>query len=208
MYANLQCPVGKDLKALFQIDPSTVTTVAIQTIREKSARSLDVPDVNFPIIILPYLKIHLKYVRKMIIGNSCSNGKYSNDFQPLLVHSRYGDHLTTSNISHSIALFMTGVSTRLRRVTAMTLRASFATSMLHQYRSGRLGENMTEERFLELTAKQMNTSVEQLRGTYASCYRSDFGATMNLISRHFNLMMETDDADSLSAIGEVDTELH
>lgn len=128
--ANLQCPVQRELKALFQIDPITVTAVAI--IMEKSARLLDVSDVNYIIVILPYLKMHLKYVKMMIIGNSCSLDRFPNDFQALLPHVTYGGHLNTTNNSQFIFFFMTGVSSHLQRVTAMTLRAIFPTSVLPQ----------------------------------------------------------------------------
>lgn len=96
---------------------------------------------------------------------------------------------------------MRSIDGKLTNVTCMTLRSSFATSLLHQYRTGKLGHHLTEERFLELMAKQMNTSVEQLRTTYAACYSADFKDTVKIVSRHFMVVLNemsdggNDDAD-------------
>lgn len=54
-----------------------------------------------------------------------------------------------------------------------------------------MGRNMSENRFLELVAKQMNTSVEQLRATYESCYSQDFDDSVHHITKHF--MVESDE---------------
>lgn len=96
---------------------------------------------------------------------------------------------------------MAGVNSQTQSLTAMTLRASYATSMLHEIRNGRLGEGRTEDNVLELTGKQMNSSVEQLGGRYDSSYRSDYGEKMNLITRNILLVMEAKEGDDSDLIG-------
>lgn len=89
---------------------------------------------------------------------------------------------------------MRSVDPKLTNVTAMTLRASYATSMLHSYRQGEFAEeNLTEEQFLEVVAKQMNTSVEQLQNTYMAAYSMDFKQDMRLFTRHFSVTMNEQD---------------
>lgn len=184
-YARLQCPDGAALEDLYSDEAVNMETVSIKTFREKTSRALDIPGVTFPAIILPYLRFHLKLIRPLIVKRRRRSSEGFDHDDPLLLHSRHGDYLTTTNVSHSIKLFMSGVESNLKSVTAMTLRASYATSMLHNFRSGKLDTNLSEERFLELVSKQMNTSVEQLRGTYAACYSSDFKETVKLVSKHF-----------------------
>lgn len=98
-----------------------------------------------------------------------SSNKLTGDVQPLSTHSRLGGHSTATKIAHSIATLMCNVDSRHKRVTAMTLRASFAISMLHQCRNCKLATDVSEEKFLEVTANEMINSVKQLRVTHAAC---------------------------------------
>ncbi|KAI0557186.1 sodium/potassium/calcium exchanger 1 [Gracilaria domingensis] len=93
---------------------------------------------------------------------------------------------------------MTSVHPSLTSVTAMTLRTSFATAMLHDYRRGKFtkdGQEMNEDKFLGLVAKQMNTSVEQLRGTYMASRSSDFKEVTAIMTKHFCMILGEDSDD-------------
>jgi hypothetical protein len=50
----------------------------------------------------------------------------------------------------------------------MEIHGSYASMMLHSFRSKEIMVDMSENDFLHFLAKQMNTSVEQLAMTYAS----------------------------------------
>lgn len=171
--------------------------VSVKTFREKTARALDIPDVMFPIMVLPYLTFHVDFIRPILIKRRrIPMSDIFKKNQPLLVHTRTGEYLTPANISHSIRCFMRGVDPRLTNVKAMTLRASYATSMLHSYRQGKFDDNkLSEDEFLSLVAKQMNTSVEQLRGTYMASYSKDFKQTMKLFTKHFSIVMNENGDD-------------
>lgn len=68
--------------------------------------------------------------------------------------------------------------------------------MLHNFRSGRLGDDMPEDEFLELVSKQMNASPEQLRTTYAACYSEDFKETMKIVAKHLYVVLHEDEDDN------------
>lgn len=196
-YARLQCPSRKVLDTVYEKVQVAEEAITVKTFKEKTARALDIPGVVFPIMVLPYIAFHVDVVRRILIHRR--REKPSEIFlknQPLLLHTRSGEYMTPSNVSHSIRTFMRGVDPRLTNVTAMTLRASYATSMLHNYRQGRFStKNLTEEEFLALIAKQMNTSVEQLRGTYIAAYSKDFAQTMKLFTKHFSIVMNEKNDD-------------
>ncbi|KAI0558432.1 hypothetical protein FGB62_211g017 [Gracilaria domingensis] len=211
-YARLQCPsdftldecIDEELrnpKGLFEM----------KTFREKTARALDVPNINFPRLIMPYVAFHVDLVRPMILRRR--KLPLTTSFKrnrPLLLHSRTGVLLKSSHISRTIKTFMTSVHSSLTSVTAMTLRTSFATAMLHDYRRGKFtkdGQEMNEDKFLGLVAKQMNTSVEQLRGTYMASRSSDFKEVTAIMTKHFCMIMGEDSGDEDDGASESDDEL-
>ncbi|KAI0556773.1 hypothetical protein FGB62_405g08 [Gracilaria domingensis] len=203
-YARLQCPKRELLKSCWSIDMGKARGVfEMRTFREKTARALDVPNVNFPRFVLPYVAFHVEVVRPIVLrSRKMPVMKEFKRHRPLLLHSRTGLYMTTSHISRSIKTFMFGVDRSLTSVTAMTLRTSFATVMLHDYRNGKFeknGKNMDEDKFLNLMAKQMNTSVEQLRTTYMSCYSEDFQEITALLTKHFCSILgeETDGEEDI-----------
>lgn len=148
-------------------------------------------------MVLPFLRFHLKSARKVSLRRARAARKRDEAFSrqqdfddPLLLYTRYGDFLITQTILHSIKTFMPSVYSRLHPVTCMTLRALFATSMLHKFCSGTMGGNMSEDRFLELVAKQMNVSVKQLCATYASWFLQVFSDFVNLVTKQFKYLLK------------------
>ncbi|KAI0556775.1 hypothetical protein FGB62_405g012 [Gracilaria domingensis] len=82
--------------------------------------------------------------------------------------------------------------------------------MLHDYRRGKFtkdGQEMNEDKFLGLVAKQMNTSVEQLRGTYMASRSSDFKEVTAIMTKHFCMIMGEDSGDEDDGASESDDEL-
>lgn len=129
-------------------------------------------------MVLPFVKLHLRYVRKPIVQRSDYRDKFTGDVQPLLTHSGLGHHFTTNNISDFIATFKRNVNPHQKLLTEFTLSASFATSMLHQYGNGKLKSDVSEERFAELTAKQMYTPLT-FRRPWSLCQNA-FWSSSNL----------------------------
>lgn len=196
-YATLQCPTSTQIKSWFVGDNSISETIELNTTREKTARALDIPCVLFPSFLKVYIRFHVTVVRPFLYEDKTKSGDRSGVSKCLLLHSRTGMELSSRNISESIKTFMVNLDGRFRTVTCMTLRASYATSMLHSFRSGRLGDGLSEEKFLELVAKQMNSSVEQLRNTYAACYSTDFHETMKLVAQHMHMILHEYDEDDV-----------
>lgn len=55
--------------------------------------------------------------------------------------------------------------------------------MIHRYHQGIFEDSdLSEDEVLRLVAKQMNTSVEQLRETYMATYSKDFRQTTKLFT--------------------------
>lgn len=69
-YAKLQWRRGADMDSLFQKSYSQEDTIGIKPCYEKSARSLEIPDFNFPSTLVPFSKFHLKIKRPIIASKS------------------------------------------------------------------------------------------------------------------------------------------
>lgn len=88
---------------------------------------------------------------------------------------------------------MAGVEESFINVTVMTLLCGYSTFMLHNFRNGHFRQIITEDKFVELVAKQVDTCDEKVRGTYAACYSQDFQQTMKLVTQHFLWVMQGGD---------------
>ncbi|KAI0557779.1 hypothetical protein FGB62_262g00 [Gracilaria domingensis] len=115
----------------------------------------------------------MTFVRPFILSSHTGVPKVSGD-APFLVHARTGDFLSFLNISRKISLSMKKVNPQLCKVIAMTLRASYATSVLHNYRIGKIEEAMASDRFIGWVAKRMNTSTDQLEKVYVHIHPENF----------------------------------
>lgn len=148
----------------------------LQTLAEKTMRSVDMPCVVLPAATCEFISFHMKYVRPTLL----SRGKWKEEDMrnsenfPLLLNTRNGAPLTSQQVTGSLKKFMNGVDEGLGNVTTMTLRGSYATMMMRSYREKEIHTEMNEKEFVEHLAKCMNTSCEQLFTTYTSLDVSDF----------------------------------
>jgi hypothetical protein len=82
----------------------------------------------------------------------------------------------------------------------MVLRASFATYMIHLYRTGKHFRGYSERAFIDRLAALMNTSAEMLANVYGGCDMDDYRATasemMRIYGKH-NLDEEENSAEIL-----------
>jgi hypothetical protein len=86
-----------------------------------------------------------------------------------LLHTRRGSVLKSCDVTRSLGTFLERIDPELANITSMAIRGSDASMMLKAHRRKEIFRNFSENEFLQFLAKQMNTSVEQLATTYASC---------------------------------------
>ena len=140
---------------------------------EKIPRSVDLPNVIFPGSLLKYVEFHCAVARRAILASS---GAILRHRAPtaLLVHSKSGYELESSNVNATLKAFLKRHDPELTTVTPMTLRGSFATMMMKDYQAGRIFRGKSENDFLLFISKSMNTSPEQLRATYLTNDKMDY----------------------------------
>ena len=140
---------------------------------EKTTRSIDLPAILFPRSVLPLVKFHIEVIRPLIVKRIIDTNHVDDDevrpSRTLLIHTKEGRSLESADITRTLRKFLGSVDAELANLTVMGIRGSYASMMLHSFRSKEILVDMSEKEFLIFLAKQMNTSVEQLAMTYASC---------------------------------------
>jgi len=140
---------------------------------EKRVRSLDLPNVLFPRAMYRAINFHVNYVLPVLYDGH-RIGEEDSRRNCLILHTESGFPLESYQVTSTLKSFLKSYDPELRKVTSMTLRASFATGMLRKYRRGDKFGDMTEEAFLGYLAKIMNTSAEQLKETYIASDETSF----------------------------------
>ncbi|KAI0561747.1 hypothetical protein FGB62_73g19 [Gracilaria domingensis] len=118
--------------------------VSLRCHSEKTEGSANFLLVMFSIGMRPFVEFHRNVVRAHV--------KISID----------ATAMKSRQITTSITAFMTDMNKRDQFVTSMTTRARFATSMMHPFRGKRVGNDLSQDKFLELLANRMKTSGQQL----------------------------------------------
>lgn len=172
VFTQLQLPSDSELASI-RSEAASNKFFELRTLQEKTTRALDMPNVVFSHIVLPYLIFYMDIVRPIIVMDLGIEEDPGDD-NPLLMDTRNGDTLRTGLVRHTLRGFLKSIDPELTKVTPMSLRASYATMMLKKYRDGTIFNEKSEDEFLASLAKAMNTSVEQLSHTYAGLDRSDF----------------------------------
>lgn len=161
---------------------------------EKRVRNSDLPYVLFPRVIFRFVKFHVEFVLPALHKkHEFSDGDARK--QCLLLHTENGFALSTPQVTACIRKFLTSVDPELRKVSTMTLRASYATMMINRYRRKETLAHLDEEKFLEYLAKLMNTSSEQLRDTYISTEGETVQACAEMITGIMDGNEGNDDSD-------------
>jgi hypothetical protein len=162
--------------------------------REKTTRSMDLPRVLFPRTMLPYVQFHVRTMRPLILRclNSCLQNSEDRDtmdvdrVSTLLVDTRDGLSLRSTDVTSTFRKFIAKMDPELaKNITPMAIRGSYASMMLQSRRRGEVFVEMSEQQFLQFLAHQMNTSIEQLASTYASCDVDGFEDVANKLMRFF-----------------------
>ena len=172
VFCQLQLP-SKSALAEMRKSTEKMSYFELRTVMEKTRRALDMPNVVFPGNLLRFVEFHALSFRPIVVRKSkMKEGELQE--KTLLVDSRFGDPLSSQQVARTFQRFLRRVDPELEKVTPMALRGSYATMMLQAYRRGNIFKEKSEQEFLEFLAKAMNTSVEQLAGTYAGNDMSDF----------------------------------
>lgn len=174
VFSQLQLPTRIELQGM-KSKGEQQGFIELRTVIEKTTRSFDMPNVTFSSNIFAYVDFHARVMRP-IMKKRISMSEGSLQERTLVIDTRSGNPLSSSQISHTFRRFLSRMDEELCKVTPMALRGSYATMMLQAYRKGKIFKDQSEDDFLQFLAKQMNTSVEQLASTYAGDDMSDFEA--------------------------------
>jgi hypothetical protein len=135
---------------------------------EKTTRSMDLPTVLFPRVLLQFVSFHVLTLRPLLVQQILGGSRVL-ACKNLLLHTRRGVPLKSSDITRTLGRFFERIDPELSGITPMAIRGSYASMMLQAHRRKEIFRDLGEQDFLQFLAKQMNTSVEQLATTYASC---------------------------------------
>lgn len=129
--------------------------------------------VLVPPMVLLYIQFHMKYMRDIVTrradvqeDNFCE--------KPLIIHTQPGEQLSTAQVTGTLKRFLKFQCPEMASVTVMSLRSSYATMVMQQYRKKEVLCHLDEEAFLNVLSNSMNTSKEQLLTTYISIDNADF----------------------------------
>lgn len=174
LFAQLILPSAEEMRD-FAVSYQNKEFISLKTVYEKRSRDLDFPCVSFPSKVFPYLEFYNEIIRTILLKQTSTeeNPQVEN---PLFMDTRTGKYLSRNQIRRTLKLFITEVGPKLRTITPMSLRASYATWMLHRYLCGKIMTEKNENEFLGFLAKGMNNSVERLRNTYAGSEKDDYRA--------------------------------
>lgn len=180
VYCLLEAPSGVDFIALREKAKST-GSFPLRISYEKRIRSIDLPSVLIPSSLFRVIKFHCLYVLPAIFGKHEIDETDARR-KCLLLHTENGDVLASRQVTGTIRTFLKRFDPELGKVSAMTLRASYATMMLTKHRRNETFGGMGEDEFLSYLAKIMNTSPEQLRETYISTNGKTFEICARILS--------------------------
>jgi hypothetical protein len=105
------------------------------------------------------------------------------DEAALLLHTESARPIGARQVGATWKRFVCDVDPELSGVTPMVLRASFATYMIHLYRTGKHFRGYSELAFIDRLAALMNTSAEMLANVYGGCDMDDYRATASEMMR-------------------------
>jgi hypothetical protein len=194
VYAQLELPNQSDLQRFAEDCGGQKLYFALRAGYEKTTRSIDLPSVLFPRMMLKFIDCHVMSMRPAMLVRSRSSSSRSSGLQftddefeahrqiseqTLLLHTRHFRPLTSCDVKRTFSRFLGEVDPELAGITPMAIRGSYASMMLQARRRNEIMVDMPVRDVLEFLAKQMNTSCEQLATTYASCDTDGFESVAN-----------------------------
>ena len=175
VYSQLQVPSVEEM-ADIEDSSQRMKFFELRTLREKSRRSLDMPNVIVPAKVMPFLKFHLDFMRPIVVKR-VNVRETPGRSQPIVMHTEHGGYLTTAQIGLCLRNFLRMYRPDLSDATVMSLRSSYGTMMMQAYREKAIFQDLDERAFITKLGKVMNTSTEQLMTTYVGIDRSDYEDT-------------------------------
>jgi hypothetical protein len=167
-----------------QVESWTDHQISLAVQWDKIPRSLECPGVILPGKAREYVSFHVLAIRKVIL-EKIGRGNLLDQHDALLLNTRHGRPLLTSEIGSTLRLYLTRHDPELRTVTPTTLRYSYASIMFDKFKCGKVGKNQTAEEYLNNLGKLMNTSPEMLRLHYIATDRTTFSDTVNILASAF-----------------------
>jgi len=157
--------------------------------REKRARDSRLPFIMLDPETAPFVSFHVQFAQPLLLDRY-NRERGTVDAQKLLLDTRNGCPLSSSNIRHSFKRWVRNIDAELS-ITPMDIRSGYATMMIrrHARRNENADDNqfafkeMSEDDFVTLLACVMNTGVEQLREVYASASHEDYATHVARIMR-------------------------
>jgi hypothetical protein len=184
VYAQLDLPDESELELFDAECRANKQYFTLRAGLEKTTRSIDLPKVLFPRVMLRFVRFHVVAMRPILL-QLVEEGTRVN-CKTLLLHSRRGIPLKSCDVTRSLGRFLERIDPELANITPMAIRGSYASMMLQAHRRNEIFRTFSENEFLQFLAKQMNTSVEQLATTYASCEVDAFENVANEIMGVFS----------------------
>lgn len=164
----------------------------IKVSHENRARALDLPEALFLRQIFRAFSFHVYYALPAL-HKKLRIAEEEPHIRCLLLHTNSGTTLESIHVRRSIREFLREFYPELANVTAMTLRASFATAMFEKQCRKESIAHLSEEELNNYLAKIMNNSLEQLNETYIATSGNSHQIRAEMI---FNLLDTANKGDA------------
>lgn len=80
-------------------------------------------------------------------------------FRPVVVNRKDGSSLDSKQVTSSVKLFLTAMNPELKNIGTVCIISSFVTIMIQRFVAKKIMRSSTEEEFLSLVVKILNTAV-------------------------------------------------
>jgi hypothetical protein len=158
--------------------------ITLAPLLEKRPRQTGYSKVSFPIRTLDLFAFHLQVVKPAIQAGIASETETERRARwqrerdedvenPILLHTKTAEAYTAYQVRTTLQRFVMSIDTELEHVTPSVVRSSFATWQYQLFKHGDLFSGKSEEEFMDMLSKVMNTSPEQLKSTYIACSQMD-----------------------------------
>jgi hypothetical protein len=169
--------------------------VTLAALLEKRPRQAGFSKVSYPGRTASIFEFHLRIV-KPAIRSAIGSGQTEMELRamwseargeevdnPLLIDTRTGEGYMTGQIRSTLARFINDIDPEMPDITPYAVWSSFASWKFNAFKQGRIFSNKTEQEFLDILAKIMNASVEQLESTYIAAREMDtiYDRTVNVL---------------------------
>lgn len=124
------------------------------------------PFIRLPYSVFELYAVHRDYAHPSVLKQV--RGAPPNFTSYLLIHTRTGAPLSTTQVTKTLKSFFSTQDGSLDYVTPLVIRRSYATIMYRRYLRGDVYAGKARQEFLRDLADSMNTSVDQLEQSYFS----------------------------------------